>query len=83
MAAVTTPGLRQAAKAAREHADRCTEPSCHRTALALTAAERTESDAALLNALTEPPTPETAPPPWWEVSEPGTSEGPLPFGNRS
>jgi hypothetical protein len=74
-----TPGLRQAAKAAREHADACTEPSCHRTALALEAAVKSFENRALLAALTEPSTPETAPPPWWEVSREGEQEGPLRF----
>jgi hypothetical protein len=71
--------LEQPAKAAREHADVCINPSCHRVANALDAAVKAEQDRALLAALTEPPTPETAPPPWSEVSEPGTFEGPLNF----
>ena len=71
--------LREAAKAAREHADGCINPSCHAVANALDGVVLAEQNQALLDALTEPPTPETAPPPWREVSQPGTSEGPIPF----
>jgi hypothetical protein len=73
-----TPGLREAAEAAREHASRCCEPSCHRTALALEAIITAGENRALLDALTEEgPTDDI--PPWSQVSKPGTSEGPLPF----
>jgi hypothetical protein len=77
-----TPGLREAAEAARELAGRSINPADHAVANALEAAVKVEQNRALLAALSEPPTPETAPPPWSEVSEPGTSEGPLNFGSR-
>jgi hypothetical protein len=62
-----TPGLRQAAEAAREHAGRCLEPSCHRLALALQAIITAGENRALLDALTEEgPTADL--PRWSEVS---------------
>jgi hypothetical protein len=39
--------LSDKAREAREHAGTCTDPFCHRLALALEAAERAESDAVL------------------------------------
>jgi hypothetical protein len=78
---VTTPSerLRAAADAAREKADTSINPADHAVARALEAAVLAEQNRALLDALSEPPTPETAPPPWSEVSREGESEGPLPF----
>jgi hypothetical protein len=73
-----TPGLREAAKRAREIASASLDPLDHARANALTAAELAESDAALLAALTETgPTGDI--PPWSQASREGESEGPLPF----
>jgi hypothetical protein len=72
-------GLQRAVDAARTAAETSCDPSDWACYHALNAAKRARSDAALLAALTEPATPETAPPPWSQVSRQGESEGPLPF----
>lgn len=73
-----TPGLREAAKRARDIAGASIDPGVHAVASALEAAARAESDAALLAALTETgPTADI--PPWSEVCPEGESEGPLAF----
>jgi len=63
-------GLPEAAAAARAHADTCIDKSCHAAANALTAAGRAFSDELMLRGLSEPSTPENAPPPWSQVSKP-------------
>jgi hypothetical protein len=72
-------GLRAAAELARERAGASMDRGDHELANALEAACKAFEDAALLELLTEPSTPANAPPPWSDVSEPGTTSGPLPF----
>lgn len=69
--------LGEAARRAREHAETCIDPSCHRVATALEAALAAERGRRRRGE----PIPADAPPipPWSAVSRPGTSEGPLPF----
>jgi hypothetical protein len=71
--------LRDAAELWRQRAAASIDHDVWATSHALTAAERSESDKLMLRALTEPPTPETQPPPWSQVSREGESEGPIPF----
>lgn len=71
--------LDEAVEAARTTAETSCDPSDWACYHALNAAKRARSDAALLDALTEPLTPETAPPPWSQVSRKGAAEGPLRF----
>jgi hypothetical protein len=61
---------------ARKIAETSTDPFDHMVLAALEATARAESDRLLLDALTEPD-PGVPFPKWSEVSEPGTSEGPL------
>jgi hypothetical protein len=69
--------LGDAARRAREHAQVCVNPACHRVALALEAALkaakwRHDRDHDLSGRTDDIP-------PWSQISRPGTSEGPLPF----
>ncbi|HUO37770.1 MAG TPA: hypothetical protein VMU34_08000 [Mycobacterium sp.] len=64
--------LEDAAKAARAHADVCTDWLCHMKANALEGAQRAEEDAVLLSGLTEPD-PGVPFPPWRAVSAPDTT----------
>ncbi len=70
----TTVSLHDAARAARKKADVSLGPRDHQIALALVAAVRAKENWVRLG-LIEPSNP--APPPWSEVSEPGTGEGPI------
>jgi hypothetical protein len=70
--------LHEVAELWRERAAVSTDRGVWATSHALTAAERVESDRALLAALTEEgPTGDI--PPWSQASRQGESEGPLPF----
>ncbi|HUO39458.1 MAG TPA: hypothetical protein VMU34_17175 [Mycobacterium sp.] len=70
----TTVSLHDAARAARKKADVSLGPPDHQIALTLVAAMRAKENPVLLG-LIEPANP--APPPWSEVSEPGTGKGPI------
>jgi hypothetical protein len=71
-------GLDAAIDRAREVAETSLDPWDWRKLHALEAVKRAREDRVLLDALSEPD-PGVPFPPWSEVSEPGTSEGPIPF----
>jgi hypothetical protein len=72
-------GLADAIARAREIAEISLDPWDWRKLHALEGVRRARSDAALLDALSVDCSELPPPPRWSEISEPGSTEGPLPF----